>query len=509
MATTTLTLGALLDLPVVRRARPEVMTGSIADLDRAVRWVHTSEIYEISPLLRGGEVLLTTGLGLVGLSPAAVRRYVASLADTGVAALFLELGRTFTVAPDVLAEAAKAHRLPLVVLHGVVPFIEITEAVHPVLIGGEIDELRAGAEAVDRLLQGMIAGDGLPALVARVAELAESAVALHSVGGEMIAGTTVADEAAATVAVTAGGTEWGRLQVAEPMTPKRRSVIARSVGLLALEMQRNHPRLRSVDQAGGELLLDVIHGRFASAAELNRRTAGVGLVVGAGQRAAALCVLMTGGGRGVLTVQEAAGTAARRAFGAALVTTVDASVVVAVAVHPRDVRGRLDEFAAAVRGELGVGAAGRFVVSAGPRVDDVASLARSVSAATETAALARRLTPSAEVVLADDFALYQLIAGLVEDAALERFVQEQIGVLIDVDARHGSELVRTLDTYLSCSLSKSATAAALGVRRQTLYGRLERISALLGGVDLDHRERRTAIDLALVGWRLRTSAATR
>src|SRR5215213_1646123 len=55
-----LNLQELLDLPVLRRARPEVVVGSHLEA-RPVRWVHTSEIYEISPLLKGGEVLLTTG----------------------------------------------------------------------------------------------------------------------------------------------------------------------------------------------------------------------------------------------------------------------------------------------------------------------------------------------------------------------------------------------------------------------------------------------------------------
>jgi purine catabolism regulator len=55
-------------------------------------------------------------------------------------------------------------------------------------------------------------------------------------------------------------------------------------------------------------------------------------------------------------------------------------------------------------------------------------------------------------------------------------------------------------------VSKAATARSLGIRRQTLYQRLATISALLGGLDLSSRERRTAIDLALVGWRLRTAA---
>ena len=43
---------------------------------------------------------------------------------------------------------------------------------------------------------------------------------------------------------------------------------------------------------------------------------------------------------------------------------------------------------------------------------------------------------------------------------------------------------------------------------ETLYARLERISRLLGGLDIEARQARTALDLALVSWRMRASAVT-
>ncbi|MEV7970084.1 PucR family transcriptional regulator ligand-binding domain-containing protein [Sphaerisporangium sp. NPDC088356] len=57
-----LTLRELLSFEALRDARPEVLAGETS-LDRLVRWVHSSEIYEIGSLLTGGELLLTTGLG--------------------------------------------------------------------------------------------------------------------------------------------------------------------------------------------------------------------------------------------------------------------------------------------------------------------------------------------------------------------------------------------------------------------------------------------------------------
>ncbi|WP_277032150.1 PucR family transcriptional regulator ligand-binding domain-containing protein [Actinacidiphila oryziradicis] len=62
---------------------------------------HSSEIYEIGPLLSGGELLLTTGLGLAGADPGARRHWVREPAARDVAGVAFEIGRSL---PDVPAE---------------------------------------------------------------------------------------------------------------------------------------------------------------------------------------------------------------------------------------------------------------------------------------------------------------------------------------------------------------------------------------------------------------------
>src|SRR3954447_3734672 len=121
-----LTLRELLALDVLQEAKPEVLVGGAA-LDRPVRWVHSSEIYEIGPLLSGGELLLTTGLGLAGPDARARRHYVRDLAARGVAGLALEPGRTFEAVPAELVEEAGRLGLPLIALTEVVPFIRISQ----------------------------------------------------------------------------------------------------------------------------------------------------------------------------------------------------------------------------------------------------------------------------------------------------------------------------------------------------------------------------------------------
>jgi purine catabolism regulator len=136
----------------------------------------------------------------------------------------------------------------------------------------------------------------------------------------------------------------------------------------------------------------------------------------------------------------------------------------------------------------------------------VTTLIQALPAAQEASRLARRLDTGIRTLLASDLGVHRLLARLTTDPDLAQFIDEQLGPLVDHDGAHGTQLVSTLETYLGSGLSKTVAAERLGIRRQSLYGRLSKIELLLGGLDLTSRERRTAIDLALVGRRLRGAA---
>jgi purine catabolism regulator len=514
-----LTLTDLLALPVLTRARPQVVHGEHLER-REVRWVHTSEIYDIGPLLKGGEVLLTTGLGLVGASPEQVRSYAAGLAARGVTALCLELGRTFAATPQPLADAAKEHDLPLVVFHGVIPFIEVTETVHQLLITREVEGLRAAELVSAELTDSLLAGGGLPGLLRRVATLAGCPATLVSGEGRVVASSEedggrskpgVHDPYSARRPVEVFGVEWGHLVLHGGHGRQRDIVLERGVVAVALELVHSGGLAPARRQAGRELLRDIARNRFGSVGELAARAAAVGLTPRPGQVLVAVCFGVDPG-TSTRAAVNAATEAGRRVFGTALVADVDEDVLLAGATAAGTdtaLRRVLGQLADAIDSELAATTGGHAVaVAAGPSVADVSGLVRSVREAREASALARRLGTGVRLLLAPDVGVHRLLSRLVGDPQLERFVDEQLGVLLEYDARHGADLVRSLDAYLGHGLSKTRTADALGVRRQTLYNRLERIQSLLGGLDLSQRERRTALDLALVAWRLRSSAAT-
>ncbi|MFI9175484.1 PucR family transcriptional regulator [Streptomyces lincolnensis] len=128
-----LTLREVLALDPVRAAEPELLAGEGA-LDRPVRWVHSSEVYEGANFLDGGELLLTNGFGLTDADEAVRRRYVRELAARGAAGLAVEIGRSLPSMPAEVTDEARRLELPLLSLHRVVPFVRITEAANRAIV---------------------------------------------------------------------------------------------------------------------------------------------------------------------------------------------------------------------------------------------------------------------------------------------------------------------------------------------------------------------------------------
>ena len=90
-----------------------------------VRWVHSTELPDPTPWLKGGEMLLTTGLGLDG--PRSQRELIERLADHPIAALGFGTGFTHKRLPAALVTAARKRGFPLFEVPYELPFIAITE----------------------------------------------------------------------------------------------------------------------------------------------------------------------------------------------------------------------------------------------------------------------------------------------------------------------------------------------------------------------------------------------
>lgn len=475
-----MTLREILDLPALRAAAP-VVTTHPNGLGEPVSWVHSSEIFEIGPLLSGGELLLTTGLGLAGADAGARRHWIRDLRSRGVVAVAIEVGRSFTELPRELVDEANRCGLSVIRLDRVVPFEQICRAVNTLLVDRESAGLRLADRVSERLFAALTRG-GLAGVTRSAAEQAGCAVVVVTGAGQAVAVGGVAsrrelvrveETAQARAAIIVDGHPWGEVLIAP-------GAGGRNGGAQQLDLQRIADRVAgaaavavahlgdSTAEAGSvavALLEDLLAGSAVSEHELVVRAglAGLhpavdGLVLGVAARAA-----------DPVSVSASLRTVGARA-GGALVGRVRGQVLALVAADTgtADPPGTLVE-ELRMQGELGADAC--CVVGPAVSLGDAGRSLREACAMVESVSTGVRTWREH---------VPDRLLELLDEPDRRHLVDDVLGPLEHWDRAHGSDLVRTVDAYLRHGCSASRTASALHVRRQSLHQRLRRIEEVLG-----------------------------
>ncbi|GAA2207500.1 PucR family transcriptional regulator [Nonomuraea monospora] len=118
-------------------------------------------------------------------------------------------------------------------------------------------------------------------------------------------------------------------------------------------------------------------------------------------------------------------------------------------------------------------------------------LAGTVAEATDAARLAATRPEAGFFLQVDQLGMAQLLLEWTRTDTFEPAARALLAPLRD----QPGDLVRTLSVYLDAESSIAETAAVLGVHRNTVAARIDRIERLLG-VDLGHRDERLALHLA-------------
>ncbi len=533
-------MAGALALPVLRHAVPEVLAGE-ENLERVVRWVHIVDVPEPDDLLRGGELVLSTGLG-PGNDPAGQRQFIRSLSDQGAAGLVVELGYTYKRAlPPALIAEARARGLPLVATHRALRFVDITEAIHGALVDRSVSLLRRSATTSDRLTTIVLERRGLGALLAELAATVQNPVMLENIAGQLVSFAVYesteqemleareehrrARDASAlrgrgwvAAEIRSRGQLWGHLTALELDSPLRAEeqavVLERGATAVALELLYEHHDEQLRARAGGTFLVDLLHARMQEDIAARRAGAldfplrkGNLLAAALGWRSErwvelgdtpddAWAVLMP---------------SLRVALGSdrpALLGLHDTRLLLICAVAD----GEPDEptlaaLATDLRRPLarrGLGPADAAIAFA--RSDPTwTGVGRELGRASDAVMAARATAPS----LWRDArrgSLVDLLYGLRRSSELLAFTSEQLGPLSDTSGPRGRELLQTLEAYVASSGRKAHAARALHLSRQSLYLRLHRIEELLG-VDLDDPDAVLALHLAVRALRLTQALA--
>jgi purine catabolism regulator len=501
-------------------------------LDRTVRWVHVVDVTDPDDLLRGGELVLSTGAG-PGADPRGQRSFVRSLAAQQAAGLVIEIGYSYKQAlPATLVREARALGLPLIATHRPTRFVDITEGIHSALVDRRLGFLRRAGEAGDRLTGLVLERRELSELLAELARTLRNPVTLENVAGQLVgyapheSGEQALLEAHMeyrrshvpgdlhghgwlAVEVISQGQVWGQITAHEldgPLVAEDGEILQRGAQAVALRLMHE----QRGEQLRGSFLAELLEGRVVEA-DAERRARALDFVRRPDQR------LLTGalGWRSHKHLELAGGAedawapmvpSLRAALGLdrpALLGLHAGRLLIICAVG-RDDPGPelLEALTADLRQPLerrGLGTGDVAVAFAGSDETWVGA-GRRLERAAESVLAARAGVPVAwrdarRATLAD------LLYALHRRPELLRFAREQLGPLFEEPAPRERELLRTLEVYLDSGARKAEAARALDLERQSLYLRLERLRQVLD-TDLDDPENRLALHLAVRTLRL-------
>jgi PucR family transcriptional regulator, purine catabolism regulatory protein len=448
------------DIVAISPLRLDV-AGGASGLANEVRWLHASELLDPTPWLGGGELLLTTGLGLAD-GTNAQRGYLRRLAKHRLAGLGFGLGFGFDEVPAGLVGEADKLGFPVLAVPYEVPFIAISKAVFIHLASEQLEQVTEALEVNERLAQAVLQGRGLQALLAVLCNHLGCSLALVDESGRILAERharrrlsfegglelpVVADDELTTLRAVRERNEFGEYD---------RLVLHHGQTALAFELSRRHAVSAAELRLAGDLLDDLEHERLDER-DTHRRMAAFGLEPG--RDYAALLALPCNGANPERLRSAVAReldrrslrflSTARRDRAAFLVeaTSEDAALTLAHAIVDVEPDARVS---------VGRPAQGRALGRS--LLEARASLDASTGAVSSY----------------HDLGSLELLLNL-PDAALEAFVDRVLG-----EVAENAWLVESLTALLESGCRWSEAAERLGVHRHTLRYRMERLREQTG-----------------------------
>ncbi len=512
-------------MPVVRAGEPEVVGGG--SLDRPVRWVHVSELPEVAELLVGRELILTTGQALTHGDTATVD-YLKSLAAAGISGLVVELGTYVDELPPLIAATADAYDLPVIALRRVVRFVEITEAVHRVIVADQYAELEFARTAHETFTALSVRRASLAEIVKTAATMLDASVVLEDLTHRVLALTArhaatsailehwettsrlLPDSDDSVVPVGPHPQRWGRLILRSQRVPtaRARMVLERAAQTLTLHRMIERDRFGLHRQAQTGLIDDLINGRISDERDALALAATLGLARRARYVPLAIDVAAViesdpvGHQRRTAAMIDAAmhGVALGKATALAAPDHGNRVNLILAIGRGADLDGSLTAVCTAVTAEVRrVAGVDRAVIGVGAESESLLDTARELAQAAHIAEVALSLETSVPRAFyrSGDVRLRGLLSLIRDEPGVQRFAETELSALLRHDIRHGTELIRTLRQFLDLAGNKTELAKRLNISRPTLYDRLARIERILD-IDLDNGETRTSLHTALL-----------
>jgi purine catabolism regulator len=497
-----------------------LVPGPAGAVANEVLWVHNTELPDPSPYIRENELVLTNGLWRATVDADA---FVSALMRARAAGLVFGLTDQTPTVPTDLVAACIAAELPLASLSIAVPFTAITQAAARIQGEARHEALVGLVRRGNALAASISRGGGAEGVLEVLRRDHDLPLVVTDRMGRRLAGTVgqidneqlrVAAEALARrpppleielpsagpaslflVEGAMGDIDAGLfcLRPLNELEPAEREALDQAARFLSMEVAKQQA-LQAIESRFASELLEMILSGPARAAEVPERLRAFGIDP-SGQLAVITMIV------GEERIRPAGSTDEIERFfserGIPAVVAAGSQDTVAVFGWSADapgIVGLAEQLVDALAKRYPVD---RTVIGIGDPAPNSSALREPLIRSREACHVLRRHpSQGSRVATFADVSTHRMLLSLHDRGVLRRFADDILGPLRTHDGQNGTELERTLRTFLAKDGHWSITATELYIHVNTLRNRVARITELTGR-DVTRLEDRVDLFLAL------------
>ncbi|WP_057915017.1 PucR family transcriptional regulator [Peribacillus muralis] len=502
----------------------DIIAGS-SGIKRHVKWVHCMEVTQISHLLNGNELILTTGLGWKNCEDTFLS-YLNQLIDCNAAGLCIEIGSNMMTVPQCAIDLANEQQFPIILFHEEVPFVEITQDIHSLIINQQYQMISNLENYSQQLNKNLLEIDHYEpilkflhsylhvqvTLIFNESDMAIIPRTKKKEAYQMVADyyeeKTNHDKRILRQAIQVLGEEYAELFIysdERELTDFDSLILDRTATALAQHLLRELYIEDKKMSEESKWLTNWIEGEFSDEA-IRERLFYIDSKMQLDGGIVCICKQHARNNKSAAKLDKTYFKIMFRTvfeqYGFQVFPVEIDHQLAFILGDNRSSEDWKSRVTSAVdrmmKMDLGSrNRMGQLSIGFGKHVQCLSEIYKSYETAGETLLLQDRVPEESRSIFYQDLHMHRMISLLNKHGNLEETVHEYLGPVIEYDRQHNGELMPTLKTYLACNGSKQETSKLLFIVRQTLYHRLEKLEKLLGS-DFMRSDKRLGLEFMIL-----------
>ncbi|NRD79639.1 PucR family transcriptional regulator ligand-binding domain-containing protein [Bacillus sp. BRMEA1] len=492
-------------------------------IHRLVKWVHVVEATTIRNLLKGHELILSTGIAWKDHDEQ-FRSTVLEFIENKAAGLCIEMGTHLSKIPKEVIEMANEHQFPIIIFQKEVPFVEITQDIHSIIINQQyqkISDLENYSQSLNKRLLTMESYEDILQFIFSALDL-QILFRFKNQDYEFVPDishqekTLILNELKqvenhmcqhfAQSPIFLFGQEYAEIIIYSkdiPISEFDLLILDRTATALAQHLQRD----LYVEEKKRAEAFEWLHGWLDgehSEESIHEYLIENGIKVKTSEAVVLISKLFTLKEKlsHDVTYFKLLYRSVFEQSGFAVFTVEKRNEIITILINHRAKKNMKDRMKKAIEQIqesefIRKQNATRLTIAAGKFVESLCNIHKSYQTAKETVRIQQKMTRKQGYYFYEDLHLYRLIFQMSKHTDLQELASEYLYPVIQYDEKYNGKLLETLKVYLECNGSKQETSNKLFIVRQTLYHRLQKLENLLGEDFMEH-EKRVAIEFMLL-----------